>query len=278
MLAGVWELRHYGRSREGESVRMVVRRIREHVAAHNWFAVAIDLAIVVLGVLIATQVSNWNEGRLEAAKASSYHTRLLDELDFNARQFQAQVEYYREVRGHGLAALAMMGGKQDGTPRDFLVHAYQLSQIDTNAPKTYIYNEMTAAGLVDLLGDETTQAMASDYYLTLGTNDRTLKDIYPYRSTIRSVMPFDIQKPIRALCGDRNVMHRGRIVGILLPRECPVEIPAADAAAAMASILATPGLREEMTRYVASIDEKVDILTLDLDMTRQFRDRLIESR
>ena len=261
---------------------MVIRRIREHVTAHNWFAVAIDLAIVVLGVLIATQVANWNDNRLEAAKARSYHSRLLDELDFNARQFRAQIDYYHEVRGHGLAARAMIDGEQAregaGTPREFLIHAYQLSQIDVNAAKSYIYDEMTAAGLVDLLGDETTQAMASDYYLTLATNDRTLKDIFPYRSTIRSVMPFTIQKIIRSRCGDSNLVHRGRIVGILLPRDCPVAIPPADAAAAMRSVLATPGLRQEMTRYVASIDEKIDVLTLDLDLTGQFRERLTRSR
>jgi len=257
---------------------MVIRSIREHVAAHNWFAVGIDLGIVVLGVLIATQVSNWNESRLEAAKALSYRTRLVDELDFNQRQFQAQVAYYKKVRGHGLAALAMMDGKQAGTPRDYLVHAYQLSQVDTHAPKSYIYDEMSSAGLVDLLGDETTQAVASDYYLTLATNDRTLKDIFPYRSTIRSVMPFAIQAAVRKTCGDRNVVHRDRIVGTMLPAQCRVEIAPADAAAAMQVIRATPGLRAEMTRYVASIDEKVDILGVDLDMTSEFRDRLLKAR
>lgn len=257
---------------------MVVRRIRDHVAQQNWFAVAIDLAIVVLGVLIATQVSNWNEGRLEAAKAKSYHARLLDELDFNERQFRAQIAYYAEVRGHGLAALAIMDGRQSGTPRDFLIHAYQLSQIDTTAAKAYIYDEMTSAGLVNLLGDETTQAMASDYYLTLVTNDRTLKEVLPYRSTIRAVMPFAIQKVIRATCGDRNLTHRGRIVGILLPRDCPAEIAPNDAAAAVAPIRATADLREQMTRYVASTDEKIDVLSLDLALTEQFRDRLLKSR
>ena len=39
-----------------------------------------------------------------------------------------------------------------------------------------------------------------------------------------------------------------------------------------------PACGEEMTRYVASIDEKIDVLTLDLDLTGQFRDRLIRSR
>lgn len=253
---------------------MVVRRIREHVAAHNWFAVAIDLAIVVAGVLIATQVSNWNESRLEAIKAESYRTRLLDELDFNARQFRAQRDYYSEVRRHGLAALAMMDGKRDATPRDYLIHAYQLSQIDINAAKTYIYDEMTSAGLISLLGDEVTQAVASDYYLTVATNDLALKEIFPYRSTIRSIMPFDLQKAIRERCGDRNIIDRGRIVGIMLPRECPVELRSADASRAAAAILSNPGLREEMTRYVASIDQKVEILNVDLELTNQFRRRL----
>lgn len=257
---------------------MVIRRIREHVAAHNWFAVGIDLGIVVVGVLIATQVSNWNETRLEAAKAQSYRTRLLDELDFNARQFRAQVAYYDQVRGHGLAALAMMDGEQGGTPRDYLIHAYQLSQIDINAPKSYIYAEMSSTGLVNLLGDETTQAMASDYYLTLATNDRTLKDIFPYRSTIRSVMPFNIQLVIRERCGDRNIVYRERIVGVMLPGQCAAEIRPAEAANAVKLVEPTPGLRLEMTRYVASIDEKVDLMKLNVQLTKQFRDRLIATR
>ena len=29
---------------------MVIRRIRDHVSAHNWFAVGIDVATVVVGV------------------------------------------------------------------------------------------------------------------------------------------------------------------------------------------------------------------------------------
>lgn len=31
---------------------MIPRRVYEHVKAHNWFAVGVDLAVVVLGLLI----------------------------------------------------------------------------------------------------------------------------------------------------------------------------------------------------------------------------------
>ncbi len=39
---------------------MILRRITEHVKAQNWFAVAIDFVIVVVGVFIGIEVSNWN--------------------------------------------------------------------------------------------------------------------------------------------------------------------------------------------------------------------------
>ena len=45
---------------------MVIRRIREHVATHNWFAVGIDLAIVVVGVFLGIQASNWNAARIQS--------------------------------------------------------------------------------------------------------------------------------------------------------------------------------------------------------------------
>ena len=47
---------------------MVIRRIREHVATHNWFAVSVDLAIVVAGVFLGTEATSWNEDRAERAE------------------------------------------------------------------------------------------------------------------------------------------------------------------------------------------------------------------
>lgn len=45
---------------------MLLRRVIEHVRDQNWFAVTLDFAIVVLGILIAFEVTNWSE-RQQAA-------------------------------------------------------------------------------------------------------------------------------------------------------------------------------------------------------------------
>ena len=45
---------------------MLLRSIKKHVKDQNWFAVFLDFFIVVAGILIAFQITNWNEARSEA--------------------------------------------------------------------------------------------------------------------------------------------------------------------------------------------------------------------
>ena len=42
---------------------MLLRSISKHVREQNWFAVALDFFIVVAGILIAFQITNWNEAK-----------------------------------------------------------------------------------------------------------------------------------------------------------------------------------------------------------------------
>ena len=77
---------------------MVIRRIRAHVTAHNWFAVGIDLVIVVAGVFLGTQANNWNEARLEREQGRSYRERLIEDLRSN---FAPATFAKRWKRGHG---------------------------------------------------------------------------------------------------------------------------------------------------------------------------------
>ena len=46
---------------------MILRRITKHVKDQNWFAVCLDFCIVVVGILIAFQITNWSEARKDRA-------------------------------------------------------------------------------------------------------------------------------------------------------------------------------------------------------------------
>ncbi|GLQ21681.1 hypothetical protein ACFFUB_09345 [Algimonas porphyrae] len=59
---------------------MILRRIRVHVEAENWFAVFLDFAIVVIGVFIGIQVANWNTARADDVRGERLKARLLVEF------------------------------------------------------------------------------------------------------------------------------------------------------------------------------------------------------
>lgn len=261
-----------------QGAAMVIRRIRDHVATHDWFAVLVDVGIVVLGVFLGTQVNNWNEARIERQQAHDYRARLIAEVDFNALQFNAQRSYYRAVQDYGRQALGALNGSRPLSDRDFLIAAYQLSQTDTTPAKSYIYDEMTASGMVTRLGDAALQQATSDYYLGLGASNRVMAETYPYRTLIRSVMPYGIQHAIRTQCGDRPVRSQGRLVGVRLVMPCMVQLDPAQSAVAVRQVKAAPRLREEMTRYIASLDEKLDQLGPGVDYSGTLRRAIASAR
>jgi hypothetical protein len=51
---------------------VILRRVIEHVRTQNWFAVGLDFGIVVIGVFVGIQVSNWNQERVGAEQQQRY--------------------------------------------------------------------------------------------------------------------------------------------------------------------------------------------------------------
>ncbi len=60
---------------------MLLRRFAEHVKAQNWLAVALDFAIVVLGVFIGLQVQAWAVERDRQKNEGDYLARLHGEVE-----------------------------------------------------------------------------------------------------------------------------------------------------------------------------------------------------
>lgn len=257
---------------------MVVRRIREHVAAQNWFAVGIDLTIVVAGVFLGTQVNNWNQARIETRQVEAYRERLIGELQFNEQQYRSQIAYYRRARDYGLQALAGLAGSTTVSDRDFVIAAYQLTQTDETRAKTTSYDEMTANGFAGRVGDRETQEMASDFVLSVDVAQKALETHLPYRTLLRELMPYALQLRIRRECGDRSLYFRGRLIGVTTVHPCPMIVDPDVAGEGARRIRAHPGMEQQMTRYIASIDEKFDSLGVALEQATMLREALVAGK
>lgn len=80
---------------------MILRRLSQHVRAQDWFAVGLEFVLVVSGVFIGIQVSNWNEALADQREQA----RLLIELAADVSADIEEIEGVRETAGQRIKAI-----------------------------------------------------------------------------------------------------------------------------------------------------------------------------
>lgn len=171
---------------------MVIRRIRRHVVTQNWFAVAIDVLIVFIGVFLGIQANNWNEARIADQTAQSNRARLIEDLRTNDIDFEGRRSYYGDVREHALLALEGFSTPDAEAGEEFLIHSYQATQVILRPLRRFTYVELVASGELASIGDQRVRELAAAYYLGMGVLNSDLERIFPYRDRLRREMPYAV--------------------------------------------------------------------------------------
>lgn len=236
---------------------MILRRIREHVTHHNWFAVAVDFIIVVIGVFVGIQASNWNQARIQRQQAREYRAMLLNDLDENLANLETRRRYYQWVKEGALATLRDLQRPSQSLDDQFLVHAYQATQILPWALKRNTYDEIVSVGAMASLGDPLLRDKISNYYVTSEVTGSNISVIPPYREIVRRVMPYAAQQAIRAHCNERIVANsRGSNDTILPEGHCDLGLNPVTERRAIAQVHDWPGLTLDLNRQLVDLDQK----------------------
>lgn len=236
---------------------MLMRRIREHVGSHNWFAVGVDLVIVVLGVFLGMQVSNWNAERLAHEAGDTYRARIIRDVEMNEIDMQNRAAYYGQVRAFALQVLGDLDGSARLPDDRFLIAAYQATQIFTRPMIRSAYDEILVAGVYNTLGVAATRDRITSYYLTVDASAAMFASATPYRDAVRRAMPYRVQERVRIDCPETSA--DGTVgMRLTLTDQCTLAgLDRAELARAAARVRATPGLELEVTRLLADMDQKL---------------------
>ena len=237
---------------------MIFKRFAANLRAQNWFAIGIELGIVVLGVFIGTWVANWNEERIERRETQRLLVELKPALHVFTDFFKTARVYYATTNAYADRAFA--GWRRDPRVNDeqFVIAAYQASQIYVLALNGENWaNIFGRDRLRDIEDPRVKQELT-----TLMTSDYAPVDIEAvasrYREEVRKVIPEDIQDAIRAKCGDRP--HPTVPLTIHLPAKCDLDFTAERFAAAAAALRARPDLVGELRWHRAGVATFLDNL------------------
>jgi len=248
---------------------MFLRRIVQSLKTQNWTAIGLELLIVIIGVFIGTQVSNWNQDRNERRETARLLQELQPALTSFTDFFAAAKVYYATTRAYSDQAFAGWRGDPKVSDQQFVIAAYQASQIYTLGLKgetwTSIFGgeRLREIDNADVRRDLTTLMTVSYDQIDAGIIGTS------YREDVRKIIPEDIQDAIRAHCSDQPVPERPPTVR--LPATCDLALPAARFAAAAAALRARPELVGELRWHRAAVESFMgDYATID-QLVRQLQ-------
>ena len=235
---------------------MILRSVTKHVRDQNWFAVFLDLLIVVFGVFIGIQVSNWNEQLAGERQAHVLLKRIHNDLSNDVLAISAELDYQSVVRNYAMTAVDAMNGVDDVSDEQFVIGAYQATQVNNAWSNRATYNEMVSTGQINLIQDESLKAQIFGYFAVDFSAVPQITKTAPYREFIRGHMPVAIQDAIKSQCGD-EVIVVAYAFSSKLPTNCDLDLPDEDLQQAAKLLRSLPDLLFNLQFQIAINDTKV---------------------
>ena len=132
---------------------MILRRFTSQLRRQDWTAVVIELFVVVAGVFIGLQASNWNQQREMDEKGAHFAESLKADLRAEAWGYEYQIHCYGNVLSNADRVVNVLAGKASLSDEDLLIGAFRATQYNENVRRRATYDELTSTGSIGLIRD-----------------------------------------------------------------------------------------------------------------------------
>jgi hypothetical protein len=147
---------------------MILRRFMQHMNDQNWLAVGLDLIVVVTGIFLGMQVTEWNESRKDRNLEEVYLNRLYSDVHANVQTISSIRQLHRSYFDQIIDVAAYL---QEGVPDKVRHDALAAKRLgDGVLPavtiRTGTWDELVSTGRLNILRDqelrENLQSMMSE--------------------------------------------------------------------------------------------------------------------
>ena len=145
---------------------MITRRIAQFSRQHDWFAVFIEIAVVVIGLMLAFQLDRWWEARGEQAQESEYVARLIDDIesDIPIISHAINLANLRKDMADLLMDVAENPAAALGKPILFVAAVQQSAFTYSPNLASHTFEDMRSTGNLRLLRDPDIKTALYSYY------------------------------------------------------------------------------------------------------------------
>jgi hypothetical protein len=179
---------------------MMLRHLAERLRDRDWLSVLLEIGIVIVGILVALQLDNWNQDRKARAQAEVWRAAIIEDLKATQRSLIGRINYYEQALEFAETALPAMlddepVSEQEGW--EIVLGAFQAGQIWPLRISGATYRAVQAAGMLESIAGRPVMTKLANYYeITAFDVGVIAGGSPPYRDMIREKMPWQIQKYI----------------------------------------------------------------------------------
>jgi len=208
-----------------------------------------EIVLVVIGILIALQINNWNEYRKERLKERAYLERLKQDLNIDKESLILNKEFYQDVFVAGSLVLSHAEGDDNVSASnwDILTAYFHASQIWPILMRSSTYEELKSSGELSLIQNINLRNRLAFYHGSgLLRYSQTIGINPPYRKMVRGLIPSKIQNYMWENChitdGDIQIL-----------KKCDPPISEDEAEKLLSDLSTKSKLIEELRFYMSNI-------------------------
>lgn len=154
--------------------------------------VAIEFALVVLGVLLAFQINEWASDRASAGQRQVLAERLLEEAELDLAYIKQAVNYQQNVvRGLGFATRRIVSKKwREADEERITASLASARSMVALAPPSSVYEDVGSSGEFNKIGNVGVRAAISRYRATLSFEERMRQQLQVPLTTYERIPAF----------------------------------------------------------------------------------------
>lgn len=158
---------------------MILQRLASTIRHQNWSQIIIEILIVVIGIFLGLQVTDWNDERQERVQENIYIHRLHNEVITAIERKKSYVDYRATAMQNNGVVLDILSGK---------IQADVITQIQCNGilethmlsdPSLILptLSELLSSGRISYLKDDSLTSTLSEYLIAMDELDDSVAEM-----------------------------------------------------------------------------------------------------
>ncbi len=144
---------------------MILRRLATALREQNWFTVALEILIVVVGIFVGLQVDQWNQSRKDRLVEQQYLTLLKADFQAHIIELDEAISLAESRAQLGrLLHSAIQSGRVDTDPTEFVWAVYSSLFLNYPSYTRATINDLLSTGNLQLILDTKLKSAIAEYY------------------------------------------------------------------------------------------------------------------